>query len=141
MINIKRFVSGIFAVTLLFASAVFANEPSDLPEQFMKQVVAGKGSAAVDQYFATNPLIKGKEQQVLFIKTQIESVSKVFGKPLGYELVTQETIAPSLRRFVYISKHEYHALTWEFFIYKPRESWIASNMNFDDDFSHARTRK
>ena len=107
----------------------------------MKQVIAGKGSAAVDQYFASNPLVKEKEQQVLFIKTQIEAVFNVFGKPLGYELVAQETLAPSLRRFVYISKHEYHALTWEFFVYKPRDSWIASNINFDDDFSHARTRK
>jgi hypothetical protein len=137
----KTIFASVFVFLFVWSSVVFANEPSDLPEQFMKQIIAGNGGVAVDKYFSTNPMIMQKLQQIEVLKTQIEAVTKVFGKPTGYEIVSQETIAPSVRRFVYISKNEYHALTWEFFVYKPNDVWIASNMIFDDDFSHARSWK
>jgi hypothetical protein len=131
----------VFVFLFIWSSAVFANEPSDLTEQFMKQVVAGKVSAAIERYFTTNPIVMQKKQQIIYLKSQIEAVFKMHGKAFGYELVSQETLSPSLRRFVYISKHEFRATTWEFFVYKPKDVWIAGNVNFNDDYSRARSQK
>jgi len=131
-----------FLLFLLASSSIaLAEGPSDLPEQFMKQVVAGKVAEAVDQYFSTNQLVAQKTQQVQYVKTQIDALFQMLGKPFAYELVTEDILAPSLRRYVYISKHDYHAITWEFFIYKPKDAWIASNMNFNDNFATAGSRK
>ncbi|MDF1555237.1 MAG: hypothetical protein P1P84_19360 [Deferrisomatales bacterium] len=131
----------VLCLTLALSSVAFANGPSDLPEKFMKQVVAGKGAEAIDEYFATNPLVAQKAQQVQFIKTQIEAVFNIFGKPTSYELAIEDDLAPSLKRYVFITKHDHHALTWEFYSYKPKDVWIASNMNFNDNYSLLERKK
>jgi hypothetical protein len=139
--NRMKIAVSVFCLTLIFSSVAFANGPSDLPDAFMKQLVAGKGSEAVDEYFATNPMVAQKVQQVQFIKTQIDAVFNVFGKPTSYELAIEDDLAPSLKRYVFISKHDYHALTWEFYSYKPKDTWIASDMNFNDNFSLLERKK
>jgi hypothetical protein len=130
-------------VSLIFAfcSLVLANEPSDLPDQFMKQLVTGKSGDAVDQYFSTNPLAGQRSQQVQFLKTQIEAAFSIFGKPSSYELAIQEELAPSVKRYVFISKREYHVLTWEFYVYKPKDVWIANSLKFSDNFELLQKRK
>lgn len=133
----------ICVISIIFglSSLVFANEPSDIPEQFMKQLLAGKVIEAVDQYFSTNPLAREKPQQIQFMKTQIEAAFNMFGKPTSYELAIEDALAPSLKRYVFITKHEHHALTWEFYVYRPKDIWVANNVTFSDNFSLLEKRK
>lgn len=127
---------------ILFAfSAALANGPSDLPEKFMKQLLAGNGSEAADAYFATNPLTAQKTQLMQLVKTQIEGAIKIYGKPSSYELAFEDDLAPSLKRYVYISKHDYLALAWEFYCYRPKDEWIAASMNFNDNFTLLERKK
>ena len=100
----------------------------------MDNLIAGKVSDAVDQYLKTNPLVSQKQQQLENLKVQIEGSFRLFGNPMSYELVLIDDFSMSLKRFVFISKHQYHALSWEFYVYKPQEKWIANNMNFSDNF-------
>ena len=134
MRGLARVLFGVFLAVGLCSSQARANDPSDLPERFMQEYVAGRAEQAVDGYFKTNPLVQQKAQQLQYLKTQLASISQIFGRPSGYELVSQETLAPSLRRFVYITKHPYHAVTWEFYVYRPAKDWIGSNMRFDDSY-------
>lgn len=133
----------IAAVILLscFSINAFANEPEDLSKQFMTSLVAGKISEAVDQYLNTNPIVSQKPQQLAYLKTQIEGAIKIFGTPHAFESVIKESISLSLHRFVYISKHQYHTLSWEFYVYKPKNEWIASNINFNDEFNLLESKK
>lgn len=138
----KKFLT---LLTIIFVTCLplstYANEAIELPDSFIKKLIQGKIEEATDQYFETNPLIGSKQQQVEYVKTQIEGGLKVFGKPFAYELAIEEQISKSLKRFVYISKHEYHILTWEFYIYKPKNTWIASNMTFNDKFNLLESKK
>jgi hypothetical protein len=109
--KLPEYILAILLFLIASSSLALAEGPSDLPEQFMKQVVAGKAAEALDQYFSTNQLVAQKTQQVQYMKTQIDALFQIFGKPFAYELVTEDILAPSLRRYVYISKHDYHAIT------------------------------
>lgn len=126
---------------IIFPFSLLANDAVDLPNTFMENLVNGKVNRAVDTYFATNPLISEKSQQVAFVKTQISSGFNLFGKPFAYELVLAEEFGESLKRFVFITKHENHPLVWEFYVYKPKNTWIASNMNFKDDYTFLEAKK
>lgn len=118
-----------------------ANNAEDLPLTFMKDIISGKINEAVNQYFSTNPFVSQKPQQIAFVKTQIESGFKIYGAPFAYELAIKEEISPSLQRFVFITKHKYLALAWEFYIYRPDKDWIASNMSFSDKMDLLQTKK
>ena len=134
----------IVIVVMLFItspSILFANEAADLPQTFIKLILEGKVSEAVDQYFSTNPLMSQKTQQIQMVKTQIEGAFQIFGKPYSFEVIAVDDLAPSLRRFVFITKHDNNPLTWEFYVYKTKDSWIAANMNFNDNFSLTAPRK
>jgi hypothetical protein len=139
--NSMKLMISIVSIIFALSSLAFANGPFDIPDQFMKQLIAGKGAEAVDQYFSTNPLAAQKTQQTQFIKTQIDAAFNIFGKPTSYELAIEDDLAPSLKRYVFITKHEYHALTWEFYVYKPKDIWIASNMTFSDNFGPLEKKK
>ena len=118
-----------------------ANEAVELPSKFMATLEEGNGEQAVQEYFATNPLILQKVQEIEYLKTQVGTAIKLFGPVLGVEQAIVDELSTSLKRFVYISKHEYHVLAWEFYIYKPRDAWIASNMTFNDSYELIQSRK
>ena len=131
----------VFVLFNLSPTLASANEASDLPESFIKLILEGKVSNAVDQYFSSNPLMSQQTQQIQMVKTQIEGAFQVIGKPFSFEIIAVDDLAPSLRRFVFITKHENNPLTWEFYVYKPKDKWIAANMNFNDNFSLTAPRK
>jgi len=124
----------IILLTLVYSAFLSANDASDNPEAFMKELLLNKHNKAVDNYFSSNPLINEKQQQIRLVKSQINNLFNLFGNATAYELAFKETISPSLKRFVYILKHSNHPTVWEFFIYKVKDTWISSNMSFNDNF-------
>jgi hypothetical protein len=139
--NPMRIILSVLLIVFPLSSIALANGSSDLPDKFMQQVVAGKGAVAVDDYFSTNALVSQKPQQIQFLKTQIDAAFNMYGKPASYELAMEEELAPSLKRYVFITKHDYHVLTWEFYVYRPKDTWIASNITFNDNFSLLQKKK
>jgi hypothetical protein len=139
----KRAITVIIAaaVAAFLASPASANQPNDLPEAFMAALLQGKVGEAVDRFMETNPLLAEKKQQIQAAKAQIEGAFQVFGAPAGMEVVAVDDLAPSLRRFVFLTKHANAPLTWEFYVYKPKDTWIAANLNFNDNFSLTAPRR
>lgn len=128
-------------IFLALSSIAFSNGPSDLPEKFMIQLVANKSIEAVEEYFSTNLLLSQNGQQIKILREQIEVAFSIYGKPASYELAIEDDLAPSLKRYVFISKHDHHVLNWEFYVYKPKDAWTGSNMTFNDDFSLLESKK
>ncbi len=137
----KQLLVFVFLSGLAFPFSLFANDALDLPNAFMEKLVKGEIDGAADAFFGTNPLISGKQQQVDFVKMQIANGFKMFGQPSAYELVLEKAYGASLKRFVFITKHEQHPLIWEFYVYRPKDAWIASNMNFSDELDLLEGRK
>ncbi|CAA6822960.1 MAG: Unknown protein [uncultured Sulfurovum sp.] len=127
----------IYTILLLVGMTcnLYANKANEYPDNFMKNLIDEKYDFAIDNYFTSNPLILNKKQQIIMLKSQIQNIMNIFGKTTEYELAFEETLSPSIKRFVYVLKHTHHPTIWEFFVYKPKDKWIASSMSFKDSFN------
>ena len=108
--------------------------PEKIAAAFFDTLMKGDASKAVDSFFAINPLFKDKAQQVQLLKSQLGTVSQLYGAPFAVELVSMEDLTPSLQRRVYITKHEWIAVTWEMYFYRPKDIWVPNQLLFVDQF-------
>lgn len=132
----------ILAVAPLFASCFGPSTPADAQgmgpkeqvEAFFSSVKAGKLESAYEVLFAPSGIAQMKPQAVEALRRQTEAYLPLFGKIVGWELVHEEAFGASVVRLVYLLKANHHALTWEFYFYKPAESWFLVQVTFDDQF-------
>jgi len=67
---------------------------------------------------------------------QLNYLIGLFGKPIGYDLVSRERISSNNNRFIYFLNLENYPVTITFDMYlKPNGNWCAINYNFNDQFS------
>jgi hypothetical protein len=109
-------------------------DPKAQVESFFTLVKKGNIESAYQTIFAASGLVAAKPQALEALRRQTEAFLPLFGEIVGWELVSQETFGTSLVRMVYLLKAEKHALTWEFYFYKPKKTWFASQVTFDDQF-------
>lgn len=121
---------------VLFVSTnnCYAQEPIKSASDFFKMVKAGKVAEAYDQIFKGSQIPTQKPQAVEMLKTQTASGLPMYGKILGFEKMREEEIGTSIIRLVYILKSELHPTVWEFYFYKPKETWFLTNVIFNDQF-------
>lgn len=126
------------AVAVLMSAACMAGAAESTPEtysaQFFETLIKGDGAKAVDDFFGANPLIKGREPQLQMLKTQLSGVLQIYGPASGAELIIKEEFSSSLERRVYITKHDFHPVTWEMYFYKGKSGWLADQLQFADQY-------
>jgi len=137
----KRYAIVMICVGLLTMKA-FGGTLSDiqaartLSDQVAARLTEGQSSEAVELFKPYWPmpeeeidaLIKQIENQAIMIYTR-------FGSVLDVEFVTRQQVSDSLVRFIYLQKHEKHAIRWLFTFYKPRDIWLVNGIYFDDKVS------
>ncbi len=125
-------------VSLCLTSVSSANSkqlPVDRVDMFFKQLMAGKVSDAYDNLFTGSSIPKNKPQAVAFIKQQTSSGLSFYGKLIDWELLRKEQFGKSLVRFVCILRSEMAPTIWEFFFYKPKDTWFLVHVIFNDKFN------
>jgi hypothetical protein len=126
----------VLAFALAFASAAsFAQTPSESADAFLKQVATPKSDAALDSLFVGSGMAELKPQAITTLKGQIKMAMALYGTPLGLEKVQEEDISPSVKRLVYIQKFENLPVAWEFYFYKPKDTWIINTLTFKDQIA------
>lgn len=131
-----KIVVGAFLM-MAFAIGVSRAE-SPTPEKtaatFFDTLIKGDASKAVDDFFASNPKFKDKIQQLQLLKSQLGTVTQLYGAPFAVEVVSVEDLTPSIQRRVYITKHEWIPITWEMYFYKPKSEWVTVQLLMVDAF-------
>jgi hypothetical protein len=124
-------------LTLIPMLAVGASPstPRAKAEAFLGSVVAGDIAGGYDRLFVGSSIPKSKPQAVTLLKTQTQSGLPLYGKTLGYEFVKEETYGTSIDRLVFILKSEVGPTIWEFYFYKPADSWFLTNVVFNDQYT------
>jgi hypothetical protein len=124
-------------LTLIPMLAVGASPgtPRAKAEAFLGSVVAGDIAGGYDRLFVGSSIPKSKPQAVTLLKTQTQSGLPLYGKTLGYEFVKEETYGTSIDRLVFILKSEVGPTIWEFYFYKPANSWFLTNVVFNDQYT------
>jgi hypothetical protein len=131
-----KIVVGVFLIMALAVGVSRAESPT--PEKiaatFFDTLIKGDASKAVDDFFALNPKFKDKIQQLQLLKSQLGTVTQLYGPPLSVEAVSVEDLTPSVQRRVYVTKHEWIPITWEMYFYKPKSEWVTVQLQLVDQF-------
>lgn len=122
------------ALTLLVASAAaFAQTPAERVEEFLRQVTTAESDKAMDRLLSGSGLAESKPQDIVTVKSQTKMAMGLYGTPVGIEKIREEDLAPSLKRLVYLQKFEKYPVAWEFYFYKPKDTWVIYTLNFKDE--------
>lgn len=141
-VDMRHFVLAILLCTLPVGATWAADvTPDSICSQFFDALIKGDSDKAVDGFFGRNPQFKDRAQQITLVKTQLTGALKVFGPATAAEMVSSEDLSPSLHRRVYITKHEYHPLTWEFYFYKAKAVWLPDQLTFVDQYQVIGSKK
>ena len=130
-------------VLLLLISAkalAYEGVPAEQVKSFFKDLPVNTDKA-IDNLYASNAAISQKVQALTMMKSQMPQVSALYGEFLGYEVISTEKISPSLVRISVLEKRNLHAITWEFYFYKPRAKWMISQAMFFDQFQNVGTKQ
>ena len=129
----KAVISTAFTL-LTLASMVLGADPQPSPptepqavcERFLLCILQDRPSdaIAVSRAAAIKPGddIEGSRIASTIHLQLIEAKHK-FGEPLGWELVRENRVNETLRRYVYAFKYDSGVLCWEFVFYRPRDAW------------------
>jgi hypothetical protein len=131
-----KIIAGVFLMMALTIGTCRAESP--IPEKiaanFFDTLIKGDSAKAVDDFFSSNPKFKEKIQALQLLKSQLGTVTQLYGSPFAVELVSVEDLTPSIQRRVYITKHEWIPITWEMYFYKPKSDWVTVQLLLVDQF-------
>jgi hypothetical protein len=129
-------MAGAFLILALSIGVCRADVPitEKIATSFFDTLIKGDTVKAVNEFFSSNPKFKDKIQQLDLLKSQLGTVIQLYGQPFAVEVVSVEDLTPSLQRRVYITKHEWIAITWEMYFYKPKLDWVTVQLLLVDQF-------
>lgn len=108
--------------------------PKDKVEAFFVSLDKGDISGAYERIFVGSDMLERSPDSLAILKLKTESGLSLYGKILGPDFVKEEKFGASMVRLVYILKSETFATVWEFYFYKPKDSWFLTSVKFNDKF-------
>ena len=124
---------------IVMSQATFSAEmsvPKSMTEAFFAAVERGDISGGYDRLFVGSTIPQDKPQAMTVLRQQTQNGLQIFGKILGHEFLNEKEIGSSIVRLVYILKSEKGPTVWEFYFYKPRDSWFLAKVTFNDQFGN-----
>ncbi|HEX7945312.1 MAG TPA: hypothetical protein VF495_11635, partial [Phenylobacterium sp.] len=118
------------------APAQSANSPAALAEAFFTQVQAGEVLKAYQDMWRGSAIMDKKQADVENIAAQNQAILRSYGKVLGWELMSEKVIAPSLVERLYLLRTENVPLFYKVQFYRPGTKWIVGNIYFTDTYKN-----
>ena len=104
-------------------------------ETFFRTVIDGDTSKAFDALMDGSLIPTSQPNAVSHLRSQLETGLRVYGQPVGFDLLEEKPFGPSLVRCVYLFRLEKYPLTWQFFFYKGKDRWLPVNVRFNDSLA------
>lgn len=113
--------------------------PTDLAEEFLDAVAAGKVAEAVDKAFSPE-ILRLLGPSIQPTTAQIAAyVPGLLGAAQGYELYREEHLSSRIHRLVYFLNLEKMPTVWEFYYYERDGQWELVNFSFNTQFEGLET--
>ena len=126
----------ILGVLVCLSSARAADPAANVrAETFFRTVLDGDTGKAFDALVDGSLIPSSQPNAVSRLKSQLENGLRVYGRPVGYDLLEEKSFGPSLVRCVYIFRLEKYPLIWEFFFYKGTDRWLPIEVRFNDQLA------
>ena len=120
---------------VLAAPSAGATSAQAKAETLFSTIIGGDTSKAFDGLLAGSVIADKQSGAAYNLRSQLENGMRLYGRPVGYDLVEEKTFGPSLVRFVYILRLEKYPLIWEFFFYKSGDAWQPIEVRFNDQLA------
>lgn len=108
----------------------------DFTAQFLKTLATGTTIDAFNQLKAATPDaeadIDATRDRTLGL---LDSLRDTYGRPIGYDIVTERALGDSVIKYETLLKMEKFAIRCTIIYYKPHDTWQPARINFDPDLN------
>jgi hypothetical protein len=115
---------------LLFCSNAFSYNGEI--DKFFELYEAGKINQAVDSIYSTGRWIDPKGDEVLHLKSQLNSFVDLVGKYQGKTRLGESDLGSHMTYVSYLALYERQPVRLEFMFYKSKDKWMIYSFSFDD---------
>ncbi len=123
-----------FTLFLFLTFYTFAQSPNEQIKTFF-ELYKESPENAVRQLMTKNTVAKASEANLEKLLVEFRKIDpKIYGKFMGYELITEKNVSHTLVMNSYIIKHEFQPLRFTFTFYKADDEWKVYHFNFDAKF-------
>lgn len=121
----------ILTMLVLFSTTSFASGYSSIPDKFFSKLKSGNPETAIDFLYSTNKWVTKNSDQVVNLKGQLKSLSRLVGKYIFHELILEEKVGTHYAHLIYLVGYERQPLRFEIKVYKAGEKWRFQGISFD----------
>ena len=104
-------------------------------ETFFRTVIDGDTNKAFDALLDGSLIPSNQPEAAAHLRNQLETGLRVYGRPVGFDLLEEKAFGPSLVRCVYLFRLQKYPLVWQFFFYKGTDRWLPVNVRFNDSLA------
>ena len=129
---------GVLTLLLLSALVIPASaaeetlQPANIVDAYLTGLVSGDAAKSFDALMTHSRIDEEKPLEIGAARGQISQAMQLYGKPSGYESISEVRYGTSITRLIYITKHSDIALVWNFYFYKAESQWSLLNFDFND---------
>ena len=105
---------------------------SNMSDRFFADLQNAGGDVAVKNYLGNSDLMSGKTAELAQLAGQINTIIGIYGKISKCILVRTEGRGGVVEERQFICQHQKLATRWKLLFVKTTDTWVASNMFFDD---------
>lgn len=107
-------------------------ESRKLIETFFTTYEKSNVEKALDELFSTNVYFSMvPSHNIDEMKKKLVTLIESIGEYCGYEIIAKKTIGKSMIHYSCIVNYERQPLRYTFILYKPKDSWVLYNFQFD----------
>ncbi|PZQ65605.1 MAG: hypothetical protein DI570_01100 [Phenylobacterium zucineum] len=105
--------------------------PKDIADTFFARLKTGEYQKAYTDIWGES-LMKSKPMEVANVINQMEIAFRTYGAPEGYEVVSEEIVAPSLHVNTYLVRTPIGPLFFRVQFYRYAQKWTVYRLDFAD---------
>ena len=121
---------------LFLASAANAQVSGSTPDSIsggaIGQLKAGHVKQAISDFFGTNPLMSGKQNELAMLESQISSAIAIYGPMRACELVETAKRGTLIENRLYLCQHDHFVSRWRLLLMRTADGWVGNNFGFDE---------
>lgn len=125
----------ILTVSLLFPAilAYTQDTPEQIIEKFFQDYEEGAPATALDNLYANLPWSDRIQDDIEKLKMQFTGLQSLVGAYIGYDLITQKSMADRLSIYSYLVRFERQPVRFVFEFYRPKDKWGLYGFSYDDN--------
>ena len=131
----RAFLALMYVVACLPAARAADPAARVRAETFFRTIIEGDTSKAFDALMEGSLIPTNQPDATSHLKTQLETGLRIYGRPVGFDLLEEKAFGPSLVRCVYLFRLEKYPLVWQFFFYRNADRWLPVNVRFNDSLA------